>query len=219
MKIVDDARESIYQYLDNNINQIDYDKILNILKKLLETHHQSYLYLEDVYLSLKSCNEEKVYGKYEYFKRYYDNRVHYKKRKFFIADILNDSQKIMLLKLSIEKGCKGNAHPICSHLMPSKFKYNPELIFLVVKYYGYYTYDYVNIDTKQEEILKNYLIKKIECDKEAKIGAKRFFSFYNNSKVTINYSMMKLNINIILDFYGIDKNNEYSKMLDRYLPK
>ena len=27
--------------------------------------------------------------------------------------------------------------------------------------------------------------------------------------------MMKLNINIILDFYGIDKSNEYSKMLDR----
>ena len=213
MKIVDDSKESIYQYLDNNTNQIDYDKILNILKNLLETHHHTYLDLEDVYLSLKSCNEEKVYGKYQYFKRYYDYRVYHKKRNFFIADVLNDSQKIKLLKLSIEKGCKENAHPICSHLMPSKFKYNPELIFLVIKYYGYYTYDYVNIDIKQEEILKNYLINKIECDKEAIICTNRFFSFSN--KVTISYSMIKLNINIILDFYGIDKNNEYSKMLDR----
>ncbi len=215
MKIVDNARRSIYKHLDNNINQIDYDKILNILKNLLETHHQAYLYLEDVYLSLKSCNEEKKYGRYQYFKRYYDNRVYYKKREFFIADVLNDSQKIKLLKLSIEKGCKENAHPLCSHLMPSKFKYNPELIFLVVKYYGYYTYDNVNIDVKQEEILKNYLINKIECDKEAKLSTERFFSFCNISEAIINYSMMKLNIKIILDFYGIDKSNEYSIMLDR----
>ena len=214
MKIVDDAKKSIYEHLDNNINNINYNKILNIIEKLLNLHHQSYLFLEDVYLSLKSCDEEETNEKREYFKRYYDIRVYNKKRDFFIADVLNDSQKIKLLKLSIEKGCKENAHPLCFHLMPSKFKYNPELIFLVVKYYGYYTYDNVNIDVKQEEILKNYLINKIECSKEAKICTERFFSFCNMSEAIVNYSMMKLNIKIILDFYGINKSNEYSIMLD-----
>ena len=29
--------------------------------------------------------------------------------------------------------------------------------------------------------------------------------------------MKKLNINIILDFYGINKSNGYSKILDSYL--
>jgi hypothetical protein len=209
MKIVDDAKKSIYEHLDNNINNINYNKILNIIEKLLKSHHQAYLFLEDVYLSLKSCNEEETNEKCKHFKYFYNIRVSNKKREFFIADILNDSQKINLLKLSIEKGCKTNAHPLCYHLLPTKFKHNPELIFLVVKYYGYYTYDNVNIDVKQEEILKNYLIDKIECSKEAKICTERFFSFCNISEAIINYSMM-----IILDFYGIDKSNEYSIMLD-----
>ena len=52
------------------------------------------------------------------------------------------------------------------------------------------------------------MIDKITCGKEAKICAERF-SFCKMQK-----AIMKLNIKIILDFYGMYKSNEHSKMLD-----
>ena len=202
----------INQYIDNNQN-IDSNIIFEILVNLIKSHNQAYVFLEEVYFSKKSIEEQKKYSNYNEFKKMYDIRVKYKKKNIFIADILDDNQKIQLLKLSIKTSCVNMSHPLNYWLLPTKFKHNPELIFYIVKYYGYYVkkgklIEFYNINEVQEEILVNYIKKKIIFDKVAKNTIEKILK-------SINFlnSLSILTKNIILDYLAFDKNNEFKKML------
>ena len=184
----------IYEDIYNN--KIDIEKIINILEGIIKNNEFAHCYLDDVYLSN------------ELFKKMYNIRVANHKSKILIADILNHNQKIHLLKLSIENCNKNISHPLNHYLLPTKFKLDPELLFLIIKHFGYI----LKICDVQKNILKIYILGTLKYYEENVKAIDRFLMTSatkdsNNNKFSrLPCGLLTLTKRNILEYIDCNKN-------------
>ena len=203
----------IYEDIYNN--KIDIEKIINILEGIIKNNEFAHSYLDDVYLSHNSIKEEESTGKNELFKKMYNIRVANHKSKILIGDILNHNQKIHLLKLSIENCNKNISHPLNHYLLPTKFKLDPELLFLIIKHFGYilkYSYYDTHICDVQKNILKIYILSTLKCYEENVKAIDRFLmtsatkDSNNNIFSRLPCGLLTLTKRNILEYMDCNKN-------------